>query len=171
MPRNRMHRVACLSLLVGPMLVANAAGVVAQQPTQAQTNAIRQSCRSDYQAHCASVPTGGSAALQCLQQNLSSLSPSCQTAVSAVSGGSAAPTASAPAAQAPAQASMAPSSPPPPMSLRQEAALMRNACGGDFRAYCSGVRLGGGRAAACLADHRENLSPTCRNALSAARGQ
>jgi hypothetical protein len=55
--------------------------------------------------------------------------------------------------------------------MRQEAALMRNACGGDFRTYCSGVRLGGGRAVQCLADHRESLSPTCQNALAAARGQ
>ena len=98
MPHNRMHRVAHLSLLVGTMLAANAADAVAQQPTQAQTNAIRQSCRSDYQAHCASVPTGGSAALQCLQQNMPGLSPSCQSAVSAVGGGSSTPTASAPAA-------------------------------------------------------------------------
>ena len=57
------------------------------------------------------------------------------------------------------------------MTLRQEATLMRNACGADFRAYCSGVRLGGGRAVGCLADHRESLSPGCQNALSAARGQ
>jgi hypothetical protein len=171
MLRNRMHRVAYLSLLVGAMLGAHVADVAAQQPTQAQTNAIRQSCRSDYQAHCASVPTGGSAALQCLQQNLSSLSPSCQTAVSAVGGGSRAPTASAPAASAPAQGSVPPSPPSPPMTMRQEAALLRNACGGDFRTYCSGVRLGGGRALACLADHRESLSPTCQNAMSTARGQ
>jgi hypothetical protein len=173
MPHNRMHRVAHLSLLVGTMLAANAADAVAQQPTQAQTNAIRQSCRSDYQAHCASVPTGGSAALQCLQQNMPGLSPSCQSAVSAVGGGSSTPTASAPAAPAPApaQARIPPSPPPPPMTMRQQAALMRNACGGDFRAYCSGVRLGGGRAAQCLADHRESLSPTCQNALSAAGGR
>ena len=32
----------------------------AQQPTQAQVNAIRQACRADYQTYCASVPTGGS---------------------------------------------------------------------------------------------------------------
>lgn len=171
MPHNRMHHVARLSSLFGIMLTAHAADVVAQQPTQAQTNAIRQSCRSDYQVHCATVPTGGSAALQCLQQNLSSLSAACQTAVGAVGGGIPAPTASAPAAPVPAQGSMPPSPPPRPMTLRQEAALMRNACGGDFRTYCSGVRLGGGRAAQCLADHRESLSPSCQNALSAARGQ
>jgi hypothetical protein len=64
---------------------------VAQQPaqaapTQGQVAAIRQACRADYQAHCASVPTGGSAALACLQQNAQSLSAPCQQALGAVGG-------------------------------------------------------------------------------------
>jgi hypothetical protein len=171
MAQNRMHRVARLSLLVVTMLVSHAAGLAAQQPTQAQANAIRQSCRTDYQTHCASVPPGGSAALQCLQQNLASLSSSCQTAVSAVAGASPAPAAAGSAPAAPAQGNVPPPSPPPQMTMREQAALMRNAWAGDFRAYCSGVRLGGGRALECLADHRESLSPTCQNALAAARGQ
>ena len=41
----------------------------AQQPTSAQASAIRSACRADYQANCAGVPTGGEAALACLQQN------------------------------------------------------------------------------------------------------
>jgi hypothetical protein len=69
------------------LLAALAAPALAQQPTSAQAGAIRQACRSDYQAHCASVPTGGSAALACLQQNAASLSPGCQQAVKAVGGG------------------------------------------------------------------------------------
>jgi cobalamin biosynthesis Mg chelatase CobN len=72
--------LAAASLLAGVTL-SNAA------PTQAQQQAIRSSCQSDYRAHCASVPTGGSAALQCLEQNLSSLSSSCQQAVRAATGG------------------------------------------------------------------------------------
>src|ERR1700732_2168105 len=55
-----------------------------QAPTDAQRSAIRSECRADYEAHCASVPPGGAASLQCLQQNMSSLSSSCQTAVRAV---------------------------------------------------------------------------------------
>ena len=55
------------------------------------------------------------------------------------------------------------------MTMREEAALMRNACGGDFRSHCRGVALGGGRAIACLPDHSESLSPACREALAAAR--
>ena len=85
----------------------------AQQPSQAQLSAVRSSCRSDYMAHCSSVPTGGKASLACLQKNLASLSPGCKTAVNAIGGGQgAAPTnaqpAAAPAETAPAQ-SAAPS--------------------------------------------------------------
>ena len=54
---------------------------------------------------------------------------------------------------------------------REEAAMMRRSCGGDFRALCRGVALGGGRAMACLADHQESLSPPCREAMAAAHGR
>ena len=55
-----------------------------QAPTDAQRSAIRSECRSDYEAHCSSIPPGGAASLQCLQKNMSSLSSGCQTAVRAV---------------------------------------------------------------------------------------
>jgi len=55
-----------------------------QAPTDAQRAAIRAECRSDYEAHCASIPPGGMASLQCLQKNMSSLSSGCQGAVRAV---------------------------------------------------------------------------------------
>src|ERR1700736_5318052 len=55
-----------------------------QAPTDAQRSAIRSECRSDYEAHCASIPPGGAASLQCLQKNMSSLAPGCQSAVKAV---------------------------------------------------------------------------------------
>src|SRR5262245_46214760 len=72
-------------LAAAPML----SGVAEAQatPTQAQQQAIRSSCQSDYRTYCASVPTGGSAALQCLEKNLASLSPACQQAVKAATGG------------------------------------------------------------------------------------
>jgi hypothetical protein len=57
----------------------------AQQPTQAQLSAIRSSCRGDYMTHCSSVPTGGAAALQCLQQHAAQTSAGCQQALRAVS--------------------------------------------------------------------------------------
>ena len=73
----------------GPLLAvaavfATATSALAQAPSQAQRDAIKSQCRSDYMAHCSSVPPGGEASLQCLQKNMSSLSSSCQSAVRAV---------------------------------------------------------------------------------------
>lgn len=141
-----------LVLLCG---IAGTAG--AQQPSQAQIDAIRQNCRSDYQSYCASVPTGGTASLQCLRQHQADLSPSCRTAVVATEGGS--------TTRPPAAASRPM---PPEMTPREEAALMRRACGADFRAWCRGVPLGGGRALACLAHNQAHLSPGCKTALAEA---
>jgi outer membrane biosynthesis protein TonB len=56
----------------------------AQAPSDAQRAAIRSACRSDYIAHCSSVPPGGPESLQCLQKHMSSLAPGCQSAVRAV---------------------------------------------------------------------------------------
>src|SRR5579864_775805 len=70
-----------------PMLafsLALATPALAQAPSDAQRAAIKSNCRNDYMAHCASIPPGGAASLQCLQQNMASLSSSCQGAVRAV---------------------------------------------------------------------------------------
>jgi hypothetical protein len=66
-----------------PMVVIlfGATATYSQAPTDAQRSGIRAQCRADYQAHCASIPPGGKASLQCLQQNMSSLSSGCQAAV------------------------------------------------------------------------------------------
>ena len=57
----------------------------------------------------------------------------------------------------------------PPMSLREEAMLIRRACGPDYRALCAGERPGGGRIAACLRSNAASLSGPCEAALMAAR--
>lgn len=155
-----------------------AGGAAAQQPTAAQQNAIKQSCRSDFQAHCSGVSPGGSAALSCLQQNASVVSAPCQKALAAVSGGGSSaaqrPTATTPPATGgattatPAPATHATPA-PPPLSPRQEIFIVRQACGGDFQRYCQGVPLGGGRAIGCLSAHRSALSPRCQGALASAR--
>src|SRR5262245_61790946 len=72
-------------LLLAGFLVALAFNTIAaQEPTQAERDAIRSACRSDFMAHCASVQPGGKEALECLVKNDSQLSPSCKSAVSAV---------------------------------------------------------------------------------------
>jgi hypothetical protein len=169
---NRIWRavpaLAALFLLAALLLTAP---VAAQQATPAQQNAIRQACPADYRVHCANVPAAGQAAFLCLERNLAQLSPACQHAVAAVSG-AATPRAAAPgrAPAAVAAPSVATTAPPAPMTVRQELMVLRQSCGGDFRALCTGVPLGGGRAIACLRAHAGALSPQCGQALSAARG-
>jgi hypothetical protein len=151
-------------------LASAATSAVAQQPTQAQVSAIKQACRSDYQSYCASVPAGGSSALQCLQSNSTSLSAPCQQALGALSGGSpgmTSPTAGnavSPTSQPPQGAPYQPA-PPPPMSRRQQMMVLRADCGPDYRRLCYGVQPGGGRAVSCLYAHGPQLSQVCRAAL------
>jgi hypothetical protein len=166
------------SVLTGLAVIAWAGSVLAQQPTAAQQNAIKQNCRADFQAHCAGVAPGGSAALSCLQQNASAVSAPCQQALSALGGGSSAQapapgtapgtggTPATPPGNAPSPQS---APPPPPLSPRQQAYILRQACAVDFQRYCRGVPFGGGRAIGCLMSHDSDLSPRCQGALASAR--
>jgi hypothetical protein len=88
-------------------MISASGPLFAQQPTQAQINAIREACRADYQEHCGGVPTSGAPALACLQKNVASVSEACQRAVNAAD---VAPTARQPAPAAPTPAATA--SPP-----------------------------------------------------------
>jgi len=154
-----------------------AASPAARKPGSAQVAAIRSACRSDYQQNCAGVPTGGAAALSCLQKNSESLSASCQKAVSAV-GNSAAPAAgAAPSDAATADPATTPVAAPAaalvlrPMRPREVIFVLRSGCGEDARALCSDVPPGGGRIMQCLAAQAASLSPACSNVLSQFAGQ
>ena len=161
-----------MSRLVGLLVISLGlvSPAVAQKPSQAQINAVRQACPADYQTYCSDVPTGGSASLTCLKRNAQSLSEPCQQAVAVLGN----PAPAAPATTAPGTAAPAPAAPPartyaPPMSPRQEAMLLRRACGMDYRTYCSDVPLGGGRVIECLRENGPSLSRQCRSALMSAR--
>src|SRR6266571_1300552 len=78
---NTLVPAAAHAALIVTALFAVATPAFSQAPTDAQRSAIRSECRADYEAHCASVPPGGAASLQCLQQNMSALSSACQMAV------------------------------------------------------------------------------------------
>src|SRR5712691_9302734 len=95
---NTLIPAAAHAALIVTALFAVATPAFSQAPTDAQRNAIRSECRADYEAHCASIPPGGEASLQCLQKNMSSLSPGCQGAVRAVEPAAAPKAESAPAA-------------------------------------------------------------------------
>jgi hypothetical protein len=145
-----------------------------KSPSSTQVAAIRSACRSDYMARCAGVPTGGAAALSCLKQNESKLSPGCQQALNAVGDG--APggnTAPASRVTPPGTATAAPAATPDagpivlrPMRPREELFVLRSACGGDVRALCGDVPPGGGRIVQCLAARAASLSPGCRDVLT-----
>ncbi|MGB6967390.1 MAG: hypothetical protein WBD90_23435, partial [Xanthobacteraceae bacterium] len=66
-------------LLASALLAVSLDPAMAQQPTQAQRDAIRASCRSDFMANCSSVTPGGKEALECLLRNQAKLSPACNT--------------------------------------------------------------------------------------------
>src|SRR4030081_2783975 len=109
---NTLVPAAAHAAFIVTTLFAVATPAFSQAPTDAQRNAIRSECRSDYEAHCASVPPGGAASLQCLQKNMSSLSSSCQTAVRAVEAPAAPKADSAPAAETAKPAAEAPAAAP-----------------------------------------------------------
>jgi hypothetical protein len=70
----------------------------------------------------------------------------------------------------------APAVAPPPVepapllvSPREELFILRMACGGDYAAFCRGLRPGAGRIAACLHYNSASLSPRCQQALTSLR--
>ena len=159
--------LASLVLFIGQTMGFGQA--LAQQPTSQQASAIKSACRGDYMSVCSSVPTGGMAALQCLQQHSGQVSSGCQSALAAVSPGSSqmpqAGTSTAPPAAMPVPR---PLPTPGPMPPRAELRLLRADCGVDYQRYCSWVQPGGGRAVGCLVSHGPQLQPVCRSALRAA---
>ena len=164
-------------------ILATAAPALAQAPSQAQRDAIKSQCRSDYMAHCSSVPPGGEASLQCLQKNMSSLSSSCQSAVRAVEAPAAATAkpadTAAPKAAAPAAATAAPAKSAEPKAAAAAPAgqptsaqisAIRSACRSDYPKVCAGVPTGGAPALQCLEKNKAKLSAGCEKAVSAASG-
>ena len=164
----------------GLLLLLLLAPASAQQPTQAQRDAIKQSCRSDFMSHCSGVQPGGKEALDCLKSNGPQLSPNCRAAVDAIQpgqkpaekpAGKPSQKASAPAAgpPPPRPGEMPMAAPPPPamvpMIAPADLALLMRACGIDVGRYCPGVQPGGGREIACLAANGRGLTFRCRRAL------
>jgi hypothetical protein len=163
-----------------------------QAPTDAQRSAIRSECRSDYEAHCASIPPGGAASLQCLQKNMSSLAPGCQAAVKAVEAPAAEPKAETAAPAKGAAETAAPAAAPkasidkastdkastdkPAASTSAkkpnsaQIAAIRSACRSDYQKVCAGVPTGGAPALQCLEKNKSRVSAGCATAVSAAAG-
>lgn len=118
------YRVSMATII----LIAIASPTFAQAPSQAQRDAIKTQCRSDYIAHCSNVPPGGEASLQCLQKNMTSLSAGCAGAVRAVQAPTTAPKATAPTpAAAPKTEATPPATKPAPATAAPKAAVKSTA--------------------------------------------
>jgi hypothetical protein len=187
-----LSRAAARWTLMVTVGIAVATSAYSQAPTDAQRSAIRAECRSDYQAHCASIPPGGMASLQCLQKNMSSLSSGCQSAVRAVgtpsetkaepsttpakteSGPAAAPKEESAAAPArPAAEAAAPVAPKAATSSKPSSAniaAIRSACRSDYSRVCAGVPTGGAPALQCLEKNKSRVSAACQKAVAAVGG-
>jgi hypothetical protein len=183
---NTLIPAAVQTAFIVTALFVVATPVFSQAPTDAQRAAIRSECGSDYEAHCASVPPGGAASLQCLQKNMSSLSSSCQTAVRAVEApaepkaeSAAPPKAEAAPAAATAKPAAETAAPAAPKAAESTAAkkpsdaqiaAMRGACRSDYPKVCAGVPTGGAPALQCLENNKSKLSGKCQQAVNAASG-
>ncbi len=159
-------------LLAGLFLALTIDPLAAQQPTEAQRDAIRASCRSDFIANCSGVTPGGKEALECLLRNASSLSESCKAAVNAVAEKPAAPVAAPaePAAPAPARAEPAPRQEPAHAASSEEAIKsVQRACSlSDMMAHCSWIQPSNPEIVLCLKANAADLSPSCQAAVQAA---
>ena len=169
-------------LLVAAFVVAALSGGAQAQPSSAQQDAIKASCRSDFMSHCSSVSPGGQEALACLQKNVAGLSPACKQAVSATmpppaAAATAKPKLPAPKAKTAAAPAMMPPPPgPPPMPgpaaapmpepTPMQLSALKHTCGRDFARHCRGVPPGGPEAIACLEFNETKLTPDCKTSLA-----
>jgi hypothetical protein len=154
--------------------------VSAQAPTQAQRDAIRAACRSDFMANCSGVQPGGKEAFECLLRNDAKLSPSCQAAVNAATPKPAeAAEPAAPATAVPAQSETAPPAakveraPPgiqvaPAEAQNDTLKTVQQACTlNDFVAHCSWIAPNNPEILLCLKGNAADLSPNCQAAVRA----
>jgi hypothetical protein len=148
----------------------------AQQPTEAQRDAIRAACRSDFIANCSGVQPGGKDAFECLLRNDAKLSPSCRTAVNAAAPKPAEPAAAPPAAAAPEAAppaSKVERAPPgiqvvPTEAQNDQLKSVQQACTlNDFVAHCSWIAPNNPEILQCLKGNAADLSPNCQAAMQA----
>jgi hypothetical protein len=154
-------------LLAGLFAAAAFDPAHAQQPTQAQRDAIRASCRSDFIANCSGVQPGGREALECLMRNDEKLSAACREAVNAVTPQPAeAAEPPPPAAAAPPEAK--PEAPAATATSTSDEALkaVQKACTlNDVMAHCSWIAPTNPEILLCLKANAAELSPGCQAAV------
>jgi hypothetical protein len=183
-----LRRDRAFFVFAGAALLMVVTPALSQGPSEAQKEAVKSQCRSDYMAHCSSVPPGGEASIQCLAKNMSSLSAGCAGAVRAVETAAAPKTESAPAAAAPAKQSAPAAAAPAKESTPTAAAAkpaaapaakqptsaqvnaVKSACRSDYPKVCASVPPGGAPALECLEKNKAKVSAGCQKAVTAATG-
>jgi hypothetical protein len=185
-----LRRDAAFCALLAAALFAAATPALSQGPSDAQREAVKSQCRSDYMAHCSSIPPGGEASLQCLAKNMSSLSAGCASAVRAVEAAAAPKSEPAPAAAAPAKESAPAASTAKPTTdtaapkvaaspaaaapakqpTSAQISAIKSACRSDYPKVCAGVPTGGAPALQCLEKNKAKLSAGCEKAVAVATG-
>ena len=155
------------SLPAGLLVALTLDHAAAQQPTQAERDAIRDSCRSDFIAHCAGVEPGGKEAFECLIRNDAKLSAACKAAVDAARpkpaetpqpAAPSAPAASVPAAPEPAAA--------PAAGADEQLKTVQKACTlNDLVAHCSWITPNTPEILLCLKANAADLSLGCQAAM------
>lgn len=119
-----MSYLRLMAAALPAVLLAFATAPAGAAPTADQQKAIRSACPGDFRANCSGVSPGGAEALQCLEKNMSVLTPACQAAVKAVAAPAAAPAApaAAPAAASEPAAAPAPAASNPPPATKSATA-------------------------------------------------
>jgi hypothetical protein len=176
--RGKSHAMLRFLAFAGLLLTLSHEQASAQQPTEAQRDAIRAACRSDFVANCSGVQPGGKGAFECLLQNDAKLSPSCQAAVNAAAPKPAEPAAAAaPEPAAPANSETAPPAakveraPPgiqvaPAEAPNEQVKTVQQACTlNDFVSHCSWIAPNNPEILQCLKANAADLSPNCKAAV------
>jgi hypothetical protein len=57
-----------------------------------------------------------------------------------------------------------------PAPSKEALAAVRSACEADAKKLCAGVQPGGGRIIQCLAQHKDEVSDACKQAVIKAKG-
>lgn len=103
-------------------------------PSQAKEDV----CKADAEKFCKGIEPGEGRILKCLNQHEAELSPACRETVSAWI-----------------------------QKLSERGEPVQPACKKDAARFCQGVTPGQGRIARCLKEHEAELSPECKEAVSA----
>jgi hypothetical protein len=98
--------------------------------------ATENPCLDDIKRLCGDVKPGQGRIQACLEEHKNEISPECKAKVSQAA-----------------------------EDVRDKLVEVQKACSGDVDRFCKGVAVGEGRILKCLAEHKDELSQECKNAM------